>query len=192
MDWEELGRLLEATLPKDVEDTPANRRLVDYVRWLSKLVKKHKNLKHAFEELYGLSGMEITPPLQPTDFPAASFFYASAREQIRQITEDFNTSLPLLVTLLPKLNPYKTPGYSLGIAVDRARQLSRNRAKAGGLIDNNHINFAPYVDVLVVDKRTFTFLKQEFRDRPEFLVALPEGRVRRAGSIHQLEEALGL
>jgi len=63
------------------------------------------------------------------------------------------------MALLPKLNPYKMPGYSLGIATNRAWQLSGNSAEAGNQIDDAHVTFAPYMDVLFVDKRTFAFLK---------------------------------
>jgi hypothetical protein len=43
-----------------------------------------------------------------------------------------------------------------------------------------------------MDKRTFAFLKQELRDRPELLVTTPDGRVRFAGTVDKLEEELGL
>jgi len=192
LDWDEIGPLMESTLRTSVEDTPAGRVLVAFVRRMNDLVKKHKSVQRAFEELYGLSGMDITPPLHPTNLLAASVFFSSAQEQIKQVAEACNIPLPSLLALLPKLHPYKTPGYSLGIAVDRARQLSGNRAEAGDQIDVDHITFAPYVDVLFVDKRTFTFLNQELRDRPGLLVPPPDGRIRFAGTVDQLEQALGL
>lgn len=131
-DWDEIGQLMESTLRTSVEDTPAGRAVIAFVRRMNDLVKQHKNVRHAFEELYGRSGTDITPPLNPMDLLAASVFFSDAREQIKQIAEAFNIPLPFLLALLPKLHPYKTPGYSLGIAVDRARQLSENPAEAGG------------------------------------------------------------
>jgi hypothetical protein len=191
-DWDEIGPLMESTLRTSVEDTPAGRVLVAFVRRMNDLVKKHKSVQRAFEELYGLSGMDITPPLHPTNLLAASVFFSSAQEQIKQVAKACNIPLPSLLALLPQLHPYKTPGYSLGIAVDRARQLSGNRTEAGDQIDVDHITFAPYVDVLFVDKRTFTFLNQELRDRPELLVPPPDGRIRFAGTVDKLEQELGL
>lgn len=191
-DWEQMCQLMESMLPKDAEDTSAGFVLITFVRRMNDLVKRHKNVRHAFEELYGLKGMEVTAALRSTDLPAASVFFSSAREQIKQIAEDFNIPLPFFLALLPKLNPYKTPGYSLGIAINRAQQLSGNRAEAGDRVDDDHITFAPYVDLIFVDKRTFAFLYQELRDRPELLVAPRDGRVRFAGTVDTLEEATGL
>ena len=191
-DWDEIGQSMESTLRTSVEDTPTGRAVNAFVRRMNDLVKKHKNVQYAFEELYGISGMNITPPLRPTDLLAVSVFFSGAREQIKQIAEAFNIPLPFLLALLPKLHPYKTPGYSLGIAVDRARQLSGNPAKAGDQIDTDHITFAPYVDMVFVDKRTFTFLNQELRDRPDLIMPPPDGRICFAGTVDQLEQALGL
>lgn len=192
VDWEQMGRLMESTLPKNVEDTPSGRMLLGFIRQMNDLVKTHKNIRGAFEELYGLRGMEVTPTLRSTDLPAAHVFFSSAREKVKQIAEALNIPLPFLMALLPKLNPYKMPGYSLGIAINRARQLSGNRAETGDQVDDSHITFAPYVDALFVDRRTFAFLHQELRDRPELLVPLPDERVRFAGTVDQLERVLGL
>lgn len=192
LDWEQMVRLMESTLPKGVEDTPTGRALIGFIRLMNDLVKRHKNVRRAVEELYGLRGMEVTPTLRQTDLAAASMFFASAREKIKQIAEASDIALPFLMALLPKLNPYKVPGYSLGIAINRARQLSGNRAETGDQVDDDHITFAPYVDALFVDRRMFAFLNQELRDRPELLGLPPDGRVRFAGTICKLEQALGL
>ena len=192
LDWEQMVQLMESILPKDAEGTPTGRVLIGFIRRMNDLTKKHKNVRRAFEELYGLSGMEVTPTLRPTDLPAANVFFSSAREKVKQIVEALNIPLPFLMALLPKLNPYKMPGYSLGIAINRARQLSGNRAETGDQVDDAHITFAPYVDALFVDRRTFGFLNQELRDRPELLVLPPDGRVRFAGTIDKLEQTLGL
>ncbi len=192
IDWEQMSRLIESTLPKNVEDTPSGHILIGFIRQMNDLVKNHKNIRKAFEELYGLKGMEVTPTLRPTDLIVANVFFSSAREKVKQIAEARDIPLPFLMALLPKLNPYKMPGYSLGIAINRARQLSGNRAETGDQVDDCHIAFAPYVDALFVDRRTFAFLNQEFRDRPELLVPTPDGRVRFAGTVDKLKQALGL
>lgn len=192
VDWEQLGRLMESTLPKNVDDTHSGRMLLGFIRQMNDLVKTHKNSREASEELYGLGGMEVTPTLRPMDLPAAHVFFSSAREKVKQIAEALSIPLPFLMALLLKLNPYKMPGHSLGIAVNRARQLSATRAETGDQVDDSHITFAPYVDALFVDRRTFAFLRQELRDRPKHLVPPPDGRVRFAGTVDQLEQVLGL
>ena len=183
--------MIQDTRP-DPKCTPTGRALIGFIRRMNDLVKKPKNVRPAFEELYGLVGIEVTPTLRPTDLTAASLFFSSAREKIKQIAETFNTPMPFLMALLPKLHPYKVPGYSLGMAINRAWLLSGNRAETGDRVDDDHVTFAPYVDVLFVDKRTFAFLNRELRDRPELLVQPPDGRVRFAGTVDQLEQALGL
>lgn len=192
IDWEQMVKLMEDTLPRKVEDTPSGRILNGFFRQMNDLIKKHKNVRKAFEELYGLMGMEVTSTLRPTDLIFANMFFSSAREKIQHISEALKIPLQFLMALLPKLNPYKMPGYSLGMAINRARQLSGNLAETGDQVDESHITFAPYVDMLFVDKRTFAFFNQELRDRHELIVPPPNGRVRFAGTVEKLKQELGL
>jgi hypothetical protein len=120
VDWERVARVVESLLPTGTGDTPADRVWIKFTQKMNDLVKKHKNVRGAFKELYGLRGMEVTPVLHPKDLPAASLLFSSAREKIKQIAEASNIPLPLVTALLPNLNPYKMPGYSLGIATNRA------------------------------------------------------------------------
>jgi len=150
----------------------------------------NKELRSELEKLLGISSMEVTPKLHLLDFGGASYFFLRAREIIMQRSHLFGIPPEHLLSITPKLDPYRLPGYSLGMAISRARQMSGIQTNASDYIDDSHICFAPYVDILLVDKRTLAYLNQEVHHRPELQVTPPDGRVRTAGRIDQIEQAL--
>lgn len=85
---------------------------------------------------------------------------------------------------------YRMPGYTLRMAVERARQLVGQTPAMNTWLDSSHVTFAPYVDALFVDETTFNFLQGELDARPSTIVEGAESSIRWAPSPEAALEAL--
>jgi len=190
-DWSMFDRIIFSMLPPGCEGTQAGQFLIAFISGMNERVKQKKNIQKAFEDILGLNSLKYQPPIEPQDQVAVAEFISTAWEVIIYLANRYKIPTDHLARILPMLHPYKIPGYSLGIAVERARQLSGNQASAGDMMDAAHIAFAPYVDILFVDKRTLTYLRQELRDRPNHQISPSDGRICSAGTIDELRQQLG-
>jgi len=96
-------------------------------------------------------------------------FVGLAREIVAQVAVATPRFVSALDEVLPGLDLFAAPGMRLRAAVHRARMVHPRESEPGDQLDEDHVVFAPYVDVLFVDKRTVSFLQQESRDRPSLL-----------------------
>jgi hypothetical protein len=91
--------------------------------------------------------------------------------------------------IISRFDPYECPSFRVTAAVRRARVSHPKSPEPGDKIDEDHLAYAPYVDLMVVDKRTRSFAEQESRRshgllRPADISSLAQAR--------HLQEVMGL
>lgn len=170
---------------------PALRQVTEHMfNEVRTAVVDHGTPRRALEVLYGLSDLALTDNLRDDDLALASVYYRVAREEVPRILEKLPVDLGLAEPLIEGLNPYRAPGFSLRLAVQRARRRHPRPDGPGEDIDAAHLSFAPYVDLLFADRHTYGFITQEARDRPKCMDLSAAHRVRRGGSLTRLIGAL--
>jgi len=111
-----------------------------------------------------LGEMRRVNELNREDLFKASQFLHGAREGSKEIGIELDIPSEQVLSLVGELDPYNAPGFSAEMAVTRARWRDLGaRPKASDQVDEEHVSFAPYVDLLCVDKRTMGYLRQELR-----------------------------
>jgi hypothetical protein len=114
-----------------------------------------------------MSVMGVTDLGMPKDFPEEDFvpiymFHQEVKRILRSIrSEDVESGQHH--NLLQQISPYSCLGYSLQMAVKRARMRQPKPYIVSDEVDADHIIFSPYVDCMFVDKRTLEFVRQEVR-----------------------------
>jgi hypothetical protein len=92
--------------------------------------------------------------------------------------------------LQPSADPYEAPGFSLKLAIRRERLRHADSAKASDLLDEEHIVFAPYVDVLLVDKRTYDYAQRAVARNTPPLPLNPESALRKAAQLKDVLQVM--
>ena len=174
-----------ASAPPDVRVTM--RQVFDQVR---NGIQNHGNIRRALENIYGIASVEFIDEIVDDDLAAVSVFFASARSEIPAVFGRVGADPSDSERLVQRMDPYAAPGFSLQLAVQRARKRHPMPDKPGDEIDVAHVGFAPYVDLLLVDKRTFGFAVQEARDNPKRLASDRLNTIRQAGTLQQAAEAI--
>jgi hypothetical protein len=166
----------------------------EMMRAMSELVdakiREHGTIRAALEDVYNLGDLDVRDTLLDSDLASASVFFVSAREEAKKVLmatggdpEDSNA-------LVRKLSPYRLTGFALQLAVQRGRKRHPKADKAGDQLDIAHLSFAPFVDLLFVDKRTLGFISQE---EQRYTAPLPEdacSNIFRAGTLAQVSEII--
>lgn len=111
----------------------------------------------------GISDLSRLDELDPEDYSKAAGFIEAARESAEDIALRAATDSDTVTALANELQPYDAPGFSLEMAVTRARARHSREPTAADQVDEEHVSFAPYVDLLFVDKRTRSYLVEEIR-----------------------------
>ena len=153
-------------------------------------IEEQGTLRKALETLFNLRGTLICSSLHDADLSAVSVFFSTAREEVAAVIEKLEPEYSATDQLVSQLNPYDAPGFALQLAVQRARRTHPKPEEAGNQIDTDHISFAPYVDLLFVDKRTLGFITQEARAQPELLAPEFTGNIVRAITLPQVAEQI--
>lgn len=153
-------------------------------------IQNHGNLRRALEDIYGIASVEFIDEIADDDLAAVSLFFASARSEVPAVFDRVGADPSDSEHLVQRMDPYAAPGFSLQLAVQRARKRHPMPDKPGDEIDVAHVGFAPYVDLLLVDKRTFGFAVQEARDDPKRLASDRLNTIRQAGTLQQAAEAI--
>jgi len=109
----------------------------------------------------GIDGMAYLGEIQPEDYLKTSTFREAAREWADDIAAEAGITTSEVLAHLDELHPYQAPGFSLEMAVFRARGRHSSEPTAADQVDEEHVSFAPYVDLLFADKRTVGYLKEE-------------------------------
>jgi hypothetical protein len=191
-DWEALGHLMESSFPPGIDRSDLGRVIMENTRGLFTAMREEKNQRRALVRSAGLKELPIATKVPDEDLVEVGGFFSLARIQLSSLGLDLGIPESQMLTLLPRLDPYQSPGFRLKLAVERARKRARQPTKSGDLVDSDHIMFAPYCDLIFVDKRTYAYARQEERDRPSLLPPGSTDHLRRAASVEDLLKALGI
>lgn len=124
-------------------------------------------------------GMIVSDSVSFDDLPICTTFFEKAREVITSLFEESGRPLSEVDKLVKTLDPYRSPSVSLNMAIERARSLQSQKDKASDQIDMEHLYFAPYVDLMFIDKRTFEYVTQEARRNTIFHEWISSGRLQK-------------
>lgn len=165
--------------------------------WLASLfsVIQHSILslsspRRALEHLFDLADVAVLKSIPDADLSQAAMFYSTAREEAPKVLARLGLEAGTAEELVCELSPYSAPGFSLRMAVLRARRQHPKPDKPGDPVDSAHVCFAPYVDLLLADRRTVGFVEQEIRDRPALVARGSATSVRRSVPLNRLTEML--
>lgn len=172
-------------VPHDVQ--AVMRQMYQQVRTA---IGDHGNARQALASIYNLTEVEVLDQIADTDLAAVSGFFNSARQEVHAILKRVAADPSVAEQLVRRLDPYAAPGFSLQLAVQRARKRHPKPDNPGDDIDVAHIGFAPYVDVLFVDKRTLGFVNQEVRGNSIRLAPGVVSAVERAGTLERVAEVI--
>lgn len=148
------------------------------------------NPRRGLETLFGLSDVAVLGQIPDSDLAPAASYFAQARDEVRNMVVPLGLKPADAEGLVRQLSPYLAPGFALRMAVLRARRPHPRKDEPGDDIDAAHVTFAPYVDLLFVDRRTFAFTAQELRDRPSLLPRSDRCSVASATDIEELADTI--
>jgi hypothetical protein len=148
------------------------------------------DIRSALENMYELETVAIRSRILDADLASIAVFFQTARGQVADIAAKLGIDRDLVSQAVEYLDPYECPGFALQLAVRRARDAHTKPDEPGDEIDLTHIAFAPYVTLLLADKRTHTFIHQEMRRPDGRLDPKFTGNVMRVGSLSQLAEQI--
>jgi hypothetical protein len=151
-------------------------------------VARAGTVRAALEMMYELDHVAVRSAIPDTDLPMMSVFFRTARNEADNVGGRLEIERDKVLEVVDDIDPYLCPGFALQLAARRARESHTKPDEASDEIDLAHLAFAPYVDLLLADKRTHAFVQQEARKpqgglRPEFIE-----NIVRVGSLTQLEE----
>jgi hypothetical protein len=144
------------------------------------------SVRSALITVYGLRDVIQIDSILDRDLPGVSVYFQSAREQVSEVAARLGIAESAVSRVIPQLNPYNSPGFSLQLAVRRARAAHPKADVASDQVDADHLAFAPYVDRLLVDKRTYGFVRQESGRYPKRLHPDTTANIFRAGTLTEL------
>lgn len=160
-DWDAMKRrMLEHAGP---ESDAVRETMATIADMMIRAIQTEGTLHDALIAIYGLKDCEHLALFHEYDLPMLQGFFHEAREQSMALAPVWNIESGTLGALVPRLNPYAAPGFRLMLAVERARRSHPKQTEPGDFVDSDHLIYAPYVDALFVDKRTYEFLTQEAR-----------------------------
>lgn len=114
--------------------------------------------------LWGVQDLEALPDLKDDeDLSSAAEFAYMARDAAHDIAVELAVDVEKVLALVNRLHVFRAPGTGLGMAVRRARRKHNRAPVASDQTDAEHLAFAPYVDLMFVDKHTRGLVKQEVR-----------------------------
>jgi hypothetical protein len=189
-DWERLWHMVELSFPTGLEQSDLGRAIKENIHRLFEAMRQERTQREALVRSAGLKGLPIATKVPDEDLVEVGGFFDLARIQLPALGAILGIPESQMLTLLPRLDPYQSPGFRLKLAVERARKRAGQLTKSGDLVDSDHIMFAPYCDILFVDKRTLTYAMQEQRDRPSLLPPGSTDHLRRAAGVDGLLKAL--
>lgn len=182
---------MESTFLPGMDRSALGRVIIGNIHGLFQAMRQEKNKRDALVRSAGLKGLGIAAKVPDEDLIEVSGFFSLARIQLSSLGLVLGIPESQMLTILPSLDPYLSPGFRLKLAVERARKRAGQLTTSGDLVDSDHIMFAPYCDVLFVDKRTLAYAVQEERDRPSLLPPGSTNHLRRAASAEAILKAIG-
>jgi hypothetical protein len=150
-------------------------------------ITRSGTIRAALETMYELNSVAVRPAVLDADLPSVSVFFQTAREQVDEVAVKLGIDSDRVLEAVERLDPYSCPGVALQLAARRARERHTKPDQPGDEVDLAHLAFAPHVDLLFADKRTFAFIQQEAQKSEGNLIPGFTETIRRAGSLAQLE-----
>ena len=164
------------------------------------VISNFSTLKNAIEEegtpraalvtLFGLSGLGEIKDVPDSDLPLVAHFFDIAKELLGELSSNYGLTLADSESVLNTLNPYRSISFLLHASIESARGQHPKEDVASDDVDTAHICFAPYVDLLFVDKRTAGFLRQEATKKPSLQDFLEKGIIKQGGTLERVAEAI--
>lgn len=118
--------------------------------------------REALLSMFGLNELPSARRAPESDLTSIAALFDTA-ETIAAELLGIEASKAAQRELALQFDPYKCRGIRLRLAANRARRPHPATPKASDQLDEGHVIFAPYVDLMFVDKRTRAFLEQEVR-----------------------------
>lgn len=138
----------------------------------------------------GISELACLKQLHPEDFSKAAGFVEMARSFAADVATGAGTNPSTVLALVNELRPNDAPGYSLEMAVARARTRHSRGPTAADQVDEEHVSFAPYVDLMFVDKRTKAYIEEEVRRHDGRVAYDPSAKLVRPRNLSDVLEAI--
>ena len=114
--------------------------------------------------LWGVQDLEALPHLRDDeDLSSAAGFAYVARDAAQDIAVELSVDVEQVLAFVNRLYLFRAPGTGLEMAVRRARRKHNRAPVASDQTDGEHLTFAPYVDLMLVDKHTLGLVKQEIQ-----------------------------
>ena len=152
-----------------------------------------RNAREALLEDFGLDGIPAVGKTPDADLSRLSYFFFQAREQTIEIGRESGRAQGPLLEVVRRLDPYACPGFSLMLALRRQRLMSEGPAEPGHRVDEDHLGYAPYVEMAFVDKETLHLVRQARLQHPELIPADALGRLTSSPNLpdvlHAIERA---
>lgn len=186
IDWDELYRdsLAMVTEASDA-GSELHQMLLTIFDQTFERIRGHGSARNALISLFGLSAVKVVRKIPDDDLSSAHVFYSTAREEAVALASEHHINPETLLSRVDEICMYDCPGFRLKLAAQRGRRTHPKEPEPGDQTDEDHVMFAPYVDLLIGDKRTVGFVSQ--RTRNPFL-QLPEGAIANIKRVADLDE----
>ncbi len=113
------------------------------------------------EQHWRLETLKCLDELHRDDYHKVSMFLEAGRKSARDQAGALGLEEAEALRLVDDLRPYDAPGLAVEMAVWRARTAESAPSTSDDQVDEAHVCFAPYVDLMFVDKRTNEYLNRE-------------------------------
>jgi len=177
----DLSRLIEDAAIDPLQ--PETRFLKPLLEQTKSELRAAGTIRGALERLYDLTNVSVRDKIADEDLSAAAVFFNTGREQVEAVAHLTGQPILLVTAQTTNLDPYAAPGFSLQLAVQRGLRMHPRLEEPGNQIDIAHVGFAPYVDLLFVDKHTLGLIRQEREARPDRMQVATGSNVVRAANL---------
>lgn len=139
---------------------------------------------------WGLADLRCLSDIREEDLLKAAAFLGAVTFAAEHIAVELRIQEEEVLELVNELRPYEAPGYCIEMAVSRARAAHTKEPTAGDHVDEEHVSFAPYVDLMFVDKRTLDFVDRERRRKDGRMVDGAPVNITRARDLENVLEQI--
>jgi hypothetical protein len=165
------------------QDSPIREQALRMFDSVASRIQEGGPVRDVLVQVYGLEGLTAFPRIPDEDLSWVHVFMNRVREEAALLLMEAPEIGQSPGRIASQFDPYASPGIRLRLAVNRARKSHPKDPEPGDQVDEDHVMFAPYVDLLCTDKRVHTFLSQESK-RSHGLLSFEDVRnVRRAKSL---------
>jgi hypothetical protein len=192
-DWNAFREQLRNDIDRHLSDAAERevlRAISDAV--VSSLELVNGDIRAAKIRQWGLGRLECISAIRDEDLSGAAAFVEAAEFAAGDIAAQIGVPEPRVHELIAELHPYKAPGYALAMAHARARRRHTASPKSSDKTDEEHIVFAPYVDLHFVDRRSHALIREEVRRGDGRIPARAERSIRKAKDLEAVRMEIEL